>query len=57
MNTIHLAAATPRGEQLINNYGNEWLVVEDRGTRMTLTDLDERYQMTFPNPHVKERTE
>lgn len=53
MNTIHLIALTPRGEALLANHGEEWLIAEDRGTRLTLTDLDERHVMSFPNPHVK----
>ena len=53
MNTIHLTATSPRGQQLLANHGEEWLIIEDRGARLTLTDLDERHQMTFPNPHVQ----
>lgn len=51
MPTLILTPQTPRGEAILDRYGNEWLITEDRAAVVTVTDLDERHVMRLPNPH------
>lgn len=51
MPTLILTPLTRRGEEVVNRYGNEWLIIETRSYGFTVTDLDERHQMRVPNAH------
>lgn len=51
MPTLILTPKTQRGEAVLDRYGDEWLITEDRHTTITVTDLDERHSMRLPNAH------
>lgn len=51
MPTLILTPLTRRGEDILDRYGKEWLITEDRYTTVVVTDLDERHVMRLPNGH------